>query len=138
MAIAKNLDWKLHQLDVKSALLNEEVEEEVYVEIPPGLGGKYNGLCRLLKSLYGLKQSPIVWIGRFNNVIKEVGFKQCDSDHTLFVKHGSKEKLKNFEIKDLEALKYFFGIGNFKDEIGYSSYPSKKIYLGPLKGNRSD
>lgn len=55
ISIAANLDWKLHQLDVKNTFLNGDPKEEVYMETPPGLEEKYNGECKLLKSLYGLK-----------------------------------------------------------------------------------
>jgi Reverse transcriptase (RNA-dependent DNA polymerase) len=54
-----NGGWKLHQLDMKKTFLHGDLMEEVYMEIPPGFGmaqmvGK---ICRLKKSLYGLKQS---------------------------------------------------------------------------------
>lgn len=60
LSLAANLDWPLHQLDIKNAFLNGELEEEVYMNIPLGLetprtSGK---VCKLRKSLYGLKQSP--------------------------------------------------------------------------------
>ena len=46
-----------------------------------------NQVCRLEKFLYGLKQSPRAWFDRFTKVVKRYGYSQCQSDHTLFVKH---------------------------------------------------
>jgi hypothetical protein len=58
LSLAANQDWPLHQLDIKNAFLNGDLEEEVYMEIPPGLetSSNVNRVCRLKKSLYGLKQ----------------------------------------------------------------------------------
>ncbi|RVX00895.1 Retrovirus-related Pol polyprotein from transposon TNT 1-94 [Vitis vinifera] len=72
LSLAANLDWSLHQLDVKNAFLNGDLEEEVYMDIPAGLDttSNLNKVCRLRKSLYGLKQSPRVWFERFTKVVK--------------------------------------------------------------------
>jgi len=80
----------LQQFDVKNAFLNGDLEEEVYMDLPPGV--KYSSSCRtevckLKKSLYGLKQSPRAWFGRFSSTMKAFGYKQSNSDHTLFIKH---------------------------------------------------
>lgn len=57
ISIAANENWPLKQLDVKNVFLNGNLEEEVYMESPPGMN--YNGkVCKLKKALYGLKQSP--------------------------------------------------------------------------------
>lgn len=88
LSIAANLDWPLFQLDVKNAFLNGDLEE-VYMGIPPGFmpEAMKNKVCKLRKSLYGLKQSPQVWFCQFTNVLTNDVYLQCQSDHTLFVKN---------------------------------------------------
>ena len=60
IALATVHDLKIHQMDVKIAFLNGELEEEIYMEQPKGFiaPGKEKKVCRLVKSLYGLKQAP--------------------------------------------------------------------------------
>jgi hypothetical protein len=62
-AIAAAQDWELEQMDVKTAFLYGDVEEDIYVIQPEGfeLPGKEGLVCKLKKALYGLKQSPRVW-----------------------------------------------------------------------------
>ena len=62
------------------------------MEAPPGFSEdfKVGEVCRLKKSLYGLKQSPRAWFGRFTRAMKKYGFKQSNSDHTLFLKRRNK------------------------------------------------
>jgi len=58
LSLAANLDWPLHQFDVKNAFLHGDLEEEVYMDIPPGYTSTKPGtVCRLQRALYGLKQS---------------------------------------------------------------------------------
>ncbi|KAK3035300.1 hypothetical protein RJ639_034823 [Escallonia herrerae] len=85
----------LHQLDVKNAFLNGDLEEEIYMEIPPGLKhpSNSNQVCKLRKSLYGLKQSPRAWFERFTKAMKKQRYSQGQSDHTLFIKRLSGGKI---------------------------------------------
>lgn len=117
------------------------------MEAPPGFRdgfGKGEG-CRLKKTLYGLKQSPRVWFGRFSEAMTKNGFKQSNSDHTLFLKRRGnlitcliiyvddmiitgddveeidrlkKNLFQEFEMKDLGNLKYFLGIEVLRSEGG--------------------
>jgi hypothetical protein len=61
--------WFLHQLDIKNVFLHGDLVEEVYIEQPPGfiaLGESYNIVCRLQRSLYGVKQSPRAWFDNYS------------------------------------------------------------------------
>ena len=138
-SIAANKDWPLHQFEVKNAFLHGKIEEEVYMKVPPCFSSGFSPRegCKLNKALYGLKQSPKAWFGRFTSTMTKFGYKQSNSDHTLFLKKqndritcliiymdnmiitGNDEEeicaLKNqlsqeFEMKDLRRLKHFPGI----------------------------
>ena len=89
LSLATNLDWPLHQLDVKNAFLHGDLEEEVYMNIPPGYTTyfKTKTICKLEQALYGLKQSPRVWFGKFSSAMQKYDYHQSNSDHTLFLKH---------------------------------------------------
>lgn len=89
LSLAANLDWPLHQFDVKNAFLHGDLEEEVYMDVPPGFttSSQTEVVCKLQKALYGLKQSPRAWFGRFSLAMRKHGFRQSNSDHTLFLKH---------------------------------------------------
>ncbi|RVW32439.1 Retrovirus-related Pol polyprotein from transposon TNT 1-94 [Vitis vinifera] len=88
ISLATNLNWPLHQFDVKNAFLHGGLEEEVYMDIPPGYSvtTRTNEVCKLQRALYGLKQSPQAWFGRFSLAMKKYGFQQSNADHTLFLK----------------------------------------------------
>ena len=76
LSLAINFDWELQQYDVKNAFLHGELEEEIYMGIPPRFSGVGEGkVYRLKKALYGLKQSPCAWFGRFAKVMLTNGYK---------------------------------------------------------------
>ena len=94
LSLAPNLDWPLHQLDVKNTFLNGDLEDEVYMEIPLGFEtSNVNKVCKLRKSLYGLKQSPRAWFDRFTKAVKKHGYSQGQADHTLFTKFSRNGKI---------------------------------------------
>ena len=65
LSLAANLGWCMQQFDVKNAFLHGDLDEEIYMEIPPGFGFNLEGnkVCKLKKALYGRKQSPRAWFG---------------------------------------------------------------------------
>ena len=78
---------------MKNAFLHDELSEEVYMDLPPGCmvsEKQCQKVCKLKKSLYGLKQSPRAWFGRFTKLMRAFSYRLSNSDHTLFLKkqHG--------------------------------------------------
>ncbi|CAM8999551.1 unnamed protein product [Rhodiola kirilowii] len=139
LAVAVSKGWPLFQLDVDNAFLHGQLDEEVYMTLPPGyfkVEKAQGKVCKLLKSLYGLKQAPRQWYARFSDALISFGFTQSPNDHSLFTynKEGiflallvyvddviltgtSSELIQKvkafihdlFKIKDLGQLRYFLG-----------------------------
>ena len=89
LSLTTNLDWSLQQFDVKNTFLHGELSEEVYMYLPPGCmipEVHCRKVCKLKKSLYGLKQSLRAWFGGFTKSMRSFGYHQSNSDHTLFLK----------------------------------------------------
>ena len=86
IALASKNDLKLHQMDITTAFLNGDLEKEVYMKQPEGflVEGQENSVCRLKRSIYGLKQSPRCWNQALDAQLKMVGFKQSASDPCIY------------------------------------------------------
>jgi histone deacetylase 1/2 len=139
LSIAVSRGWSLRQLDVQNAFLHGILEEEVYMQQPPGFveKSKENYVCKLDKALYGLKQAPRAWYSRLSTKLIDLGFRPSRADTSLFIfnKGGIfmyilvcvddiivvssteqattallKDLQKDFALKDLGDLHYFLGI----------------------------
>uniref|UniRef100_A0ACD5Z920 Uncharacterized protein n=1 Tax=Avena sativa TaxID=4498 RepID=A0ACD5Z920_AVESA len=139
LAVAAQLGWQAHHLDVKSAFLNGELQEEVYVCQPPGFEkkGQDNKVLKLNKALYGLRQAPRAWNVKLHKTLTDLGFEQCPQEHAVYKRNTEKESLlvgvyvddlivtgtsasginqfkeqmKNmFSMSDLGLLNYYLGI----------------------------
>ncbi|KAL2329865.1 hypothetical protein Fmac_017446 [Flemingia macrophylla] len=162
LAMAAIRHWPLHQLDIKNAFLHGELEEEIYMEQPPGFvaQGESGLVCKLRRSLYGLKKSPRAWFGKFSHVLGEFGMIRSESDHSVFYCHTSsdmcvylvvyvddivitgndadkivqlkKHLFSHFQTKDLGCLKYFLGIEVAQSKAGIV-FSQRKYALDILK-----
>ena len=88
LGMAATMDLEIEQLDVKTAFLHGDLEEEIYMEQPEGfvVAGKEHQVCRLKKSLYGLKQAPRQWYKKFESFMTELGYHKAQPDHCVFMK----------------------------------------------------
>jgi hypothetical protein len=95
LSIACHLDFKLYQMDVKSAFLNGVLQEEVYVEQPKGFQDPHHPhhVYKLKKALYGLKQAPWAWYERLTTYLLAKGFTRGQADRTLFIRQQGTHKL---------------------------------------------
>ena len=143
LALASFRKWPIFQLDVNNAFLHGDLKEDVYMKVPMGFPNPRQQVCKLNKSLYGLKQASRQWFARLVDELTTQGFIQSKNDYSLFIKRDHTDitiadvyvddilltginfatitSLKQhlhttFSIKDLGVLHYFLGI-----EVGYLS-----------------
>jgi hypothetical protein len=139
LALAAAKDWQVHHLDVKSAFLNGELAETVFVKQAPGfvVKGAEHKVLRLRKALYGLRQAPRAWNAKLDATMAELDFTRCATEHALYTRRRGKEELivgvyvddlivtgarerdiaafkeemaARFKMSDLGALTYYLGI----------------------------
>ncbi|XP_062186663.1 uncharacterized mitochondrial protein AtMg00810-like [Phragmites australis] len=86
IALAAHGCWEIHHMDVKSAFLNGDLAEEVYVQQPPGfINPSHQGLVlKLRKALYGLCQAPRAWNSRLDASLSSLGFERSPTEHAIY------------------------------------------------------
>jgi hypothetical protein len=160
LAIVAQQDLELHQLDVKTAFLNGELEEEIYMQQPQGYEqGGSNTVCRLLKALYGLRQAPRAWHRCLKRVLEDLEFVASSADAALFrgtvdgetvwllvwvddilVAAQGKERVAKvkahltakFDVRDLGPATYFLGMELSRDREARSLKLTQKKLMGEL------
>ncbi|KAI5319091.1 hypothetical protein L3X38_038799 [Prunus dulcis] len=92
MALVAHFDLHLHQMDVKTAFLNGDLIEEIYMKQPDGFAskGEESLVCKLQKSIYGLKQASRQWYFKFDEVVKSQGFIDNPLDECIYMKFNGK------------------------------------------------
>jgi len=87
LSVAINNGWEMSQMDVINAFLHGDLEEEVFMKLPPRhpQGGDSRMVCHLYKSIYGLKQSPHARHAKLSIALEALGFKKSSTDSSLYV-----------------------------------------------------
>ncbi|KAK8936102.1 hypothetical protein KSP39_PZI012973 [Platanthera zijinensis] len=158
MALVAHYDLELHQMDVKTAFLNGDLAEEVYMVQPEGFKSGHSDqlVCKLNKSLYGLKQASRQWYLKFDEVVTSFGFVENKVDRCIYLKisgsryiflilyvddillassdlallHESKQFLsKHFDMKDLGEASFVLGIEIIRDRSHFALSLSQKAYI---------
>ena len=95
IAITAQEEWELHHLDVKTAFLNEEIKEDIYISQPEGfkIKGKEDHIPNLTKALYGLKQAPRAWNSKLNEVLIQKGFVRSKNDYAVYYEKVMQERV---------------------------------------------
>lgn len=86
LAITAKEDLEIHQMDVKSAFLNGDLEGEIFMECPPGFRKDKTTVWNLWKSLYGLKQASCEWYKKLRTLFGDVSYTRSDANHGVFFK----------------------------------------------------
>lgn len=153
LKVSASKQWFLKQLDISNAFLNEDLDEEIFMKLPEGYADRKgdslprNAVCRLKKSIYGLKQASRQWFRKFQDSLLTLGFEKGHGDYTLFVKSVGTEFIaglvyvddiiiastsdkaadqltndlrKLFKLRDLGSLKYFLGLEIARNSKGIS------------------
>ena len=161
ISIAALFNLEIHQMDVKTAFLNGDLNEEIYMEQPEGfvVSGQEKKVCRLVKSLYGLKQAPKQWHEKFDHAMLTNGFKINECDKCVYVKNtdqgyvivclyvddmliiGSSQNMikstkqmlnKRFDMKDMGVADVILGMKITKTSDGYAL--SQSHYIEKILG----
>ncbi|PRQ27363.1 putative RNA-directed DNA polymerase [Rosa chinensis] len=135
MALVAHYDMELHQMDVKTAFLNGELEEEIYMKQPEGFiePGTEKLVCKLNRSIYGLKQASRQWYLKFDAVVSNFGFKENQVDECVYMKIEGKNfiflilyvddiLLASTSLKLLKATKDFLSKKFDMKDLGEASY----------------
>ena len=161
LSIAAALDYEIWQMDVKTAFLNGNLDERIYMQQPEGFiqDGQEEKVCQLHKSIYGLKQASRSWNIRFDDTVKEYGFLQIPDEPCVYklIEKGKVVFLvlyvddilligndvgklsdvkvwlaKQFDMKDLGEAAYVLGIQIFRDRKNKQLALSQASYVDKM------
>ena len=161
MTLVAHYDLELHQMDFKTAFLNGNIDETIYMVQPENYESNDSKqlVCRLKRSIYCLKQASRQWYRKFDQVIISFGFKENTVDQCIYLKfsgskfiilvlyvddillassdvgllHETKRFLSSkFDMKDLGNASFFMGIQIYRDRSRGIFGLSQKSYIGKL------
>ncbi|KAL2938173.1 Retrovirus-related Pol polyprotein from transposon RE1 [Bienertia sinuspersici] len=155
IGVATIKGWKLNQLDINHAFLHGNLEEEVYIKPPQGYNRDVDGkVCKLKRSIYGLKQASRQWNIALRDFLMGCGFSQSKRDDSMFIRNKNErcciilayvddllvtgddeeymEEIKmkldhEFTIKDLGELRYFLRLEVLRNDEGTTLCQKKYI-----------
>ena len=158
LSVAAAFDFEVEQMDVKTEFLHGDLEEEIYMRQPEGFAvkGKKELVCKLKKSLYGLKHSSRMWYQKFDTFIRGLGFTRSKADHCVYFKligdrviylvlyvddmllvGNDKEIIQDlktqlsskFDMKDLGAANYILGMEIKRDRSKRKLWLNQRKYV---------
>ncbi|KAK9940454.1 hypothetical protein M0R45_017116 [Rubus argutus] len=159
LGMVASMNLEVEQMDVKTAFLHGDLDEEIYMEQPEGfeVKGKEQMVCKLKKSLYGLKQAPRQWYKKFDSFMIGQGYKRTDADPCVYIQqfpggnfiilllyvddmlivgqdvamiHKLKAELsKSFDMKDLGPAKQILGMEITRDRKNKKLWLSQEKYV---------
>ena len=157
LGIASNMDWTIQQMDVKTAFLYGELQEQIFMQLPPGMETENKNNCLYLRrSIYGLKQASRVWNETFDKYAKSIGFQVSSRDPCLYSKieggdcvfllvyvddviiTGNSEQLQTwlkeqlsvkFEMSDLGECTFVLGMELIRDKENKRMILSQRRYI---------
>ena len=159
LAMATILDMEVHQMDVCTAFLNGKLEEEIYMVEPEGHTTGQTNVCKLLKSLYGLKQAGRIWYQLLHSFLVKNGFRRCHKEYCIYILKDDdsttiivvyvddltiastsidrvnsikKTLSKRFEMKDLGEINYLLKIEIKRDRKNRKMTLSQHKYIEDL------
>ncbi|KAJ9547641.1 hypothetical protein OSB04_020184 [Centaurea solstitialis] len=156
MAISAYFNYEIWQMDVKTAFLNGKLTEDVYMEQPEGFEDPENPnkVCKLLKSIYGLKQASRSWNLHFDERIKEFGFAKSEFEPCVYTKFSGSivtflvlyvddillignDSVKSwlsrcFQMKDLGEAAYILGIKIYRNRSKRLIGLSQSTYIDKI------
>jgi len=162
LALVAHLDLELEQMDVVTAFLNGDLKEEIFMAVPEGLQSESTSgkVCKLLKSLYGLKQSPRQWYAKMHSfLVNRLEFRSSPNDPCLYTRHSGSsillialyvddlliagsvnsevQSIKNqlairFEMKDLGVARVMLGIEISRDRTNRNLFINQSEYANTI------
>ena len=155
LAISVNENYKMHHIDISTAFLYGELDEEVYIDPPECYKGNLeeHQVLKLVKALYGLKQAPRQWNSKLVDTFREFGLNKLQTDNCIFynqdllvaiyvddmaiasrdlrkIDEFKKKVSEKFKCKDLKELKYILGIRI--ETVNQSILLNQKQYIDKL------
>jgi hypothetical protein len=154
LSIAATRGWEVHQMDVNNSFLHGDLSEDIYMEKPQGFIQNSSLVCRLKKSLYGLKQVPRAWYAKMDAYFLSQHFVRCKSYPNIYMLRTSDSLLilvlyvddllitgslastivavkdilhDRFSMKDMGPLHFFLGLEINQDASGIKLSQTKYV-----------